>query len=318
MSFLPKVNPLYEKISTTNVVISEVLEKLGKGGFTGYLSLTAIGFKTYCIFAKGKLLCAANRAGCRVITGCEAISQMFDKAIETGGEIDVYRMSTDLVMCSHALVAGVRPISGNEVRHVDIKAMMVRLKGEGLNGVVHFYTPEHYGMMFFKEGLPVGFYYDGSDSIESSSEEVRKVAALVGARVDVYTTKPIEELMRYDLLQSADLGKLWEAAKFRHASTHEDGPTVTDDRPLGLNDNKLAELVDDLIEVASAYLYKEGRGVIEKSIMQAGGFSILLDSATTETFLKQVETDARIIDSDARVGEMIDLMRSEIAGRFTA
>lgn len=314
MRFLPKVNPLYEKIAVTKVVIPDVLDKLGKGGFTGYLNYSANGFEAYCVFAKGNLICAFSAEGNREKTGFEAIAQMFDKVFTAGGEINVYRMTADLAMCSQALLLGARLYNGDEVRQVDIKSMMSRLKGQSLNGVLHFYTPEHYGMMFYKDGLPIGFYHDGGGAIEPSSEEVRKVAALAGAKVDVCSTKPIEELLHYDLLQMVNLVKLWESARSRHASTLKPERDVTEsdsDR-----DKRFSGLVEDIAEVASAYLSKEGRTVIEKALNSAGGSSFLLDAALTETFLNQVEADARVIDSHARIDEMIDLMRSEIAGRL--
>ncbi len=316
MYFLPKTNPLYERISAEKLVIPDVLEKLGKGGFTGYLSHTASGFEAYCIFAKGKLICAVSSRGNLAKTGFEAIALMFDAVFSSGGEINVYRMTADLAMCSHALLSGTRLFKGDEVRQVDIKAMMIRLKGQGFNGAVHFYTPQRYGMMFYKDGLPIGFYHDAANSIESSPEESRKVASLPGARLDVCSTKPIEELMHYDLLQMVNFAKLWESAQSRYASTRQEVRTAAENATTDNNDNKLAELVEDIVEVASAYLSKEGRGVIEKAIRSGGGPSLLMNNALTETFLKQVEAGARTIDSHARIDEMIDLMRSEIAGRL--
>jgi hypothetical protein len=85
---------------------------------------------------------------------------------------------------------------------------------------------------------------------------------------------------------------------------------------LGHSDEKLAELVEDLQEVAMAYLSREGRILIEKSISDAGGMSVLLDNAKTDAMLTHIEEEARVIDSHARIDEMIDLMRSEIAGRL--
>jgi hypothetical protein len=38
----------------------------------------------------------------------------------------------------------------------------------------------------------------------------------------------------------------------------------------------------------------------------------------TEAFLKQFEKEARGMDNDAHIDEMIDLMKSEIAGRLMA
>ena len=80
---------------------------------------------------------------------------LFDKVISVGGEINVYRMTADLAVCAHALVIGTRLFNGEEVRQVDIKGVLARLKGQGANGVVRFYTPERSAMMFYKDGLPI-------------------------------------------------------------------------------------------------------------------------------------------------------------------
>lgn len=316
MHFLPKANPLYEHISAHKVLIPDVLEKLGKGGFTGYLSYSSATFESYCIFAKGKLICVISTEGDRDKTGFEAISALFDKIITTGGEINVYRMTADLAMCAHALVLGTKLFNGSEVRQVDIKGTMARLKNQGLNGVVHFYSTERYAMIFYMNGQPVGFYHDGAKAIETSPEESRKIAALPGARLDVYATKPLEELMHYDLLQMVNLGKLWEAAAARNTISREKELKTSSTEDIDRSDEKLAELVDDLMEVAMAYLSREGREVINKRLQEAGGSSILLDSIKTGIFLRQVEEDAKAIDSNARINEMIDLMKSEIVGRL--
>lgn len=339
MHFLPKANPLYEQISADKVVIPDILEKLGKGHFTGYLSHTAPGFESYCIFAKGKLICAFSSEADRDKTGFEAITMLFDKIFSDGGEINVYRMTADLAMCAHALVLGTKLFDGDEVRQVDIKSMLASIKGQDMNGVVRFYTTNRFAMMFYKNGLPIGFYHDGSRAIETSPDESRKVAALSGARLEVRSTRPIEELMHYDLLQMVNLGKLWEAASSRQTATSQPkeasplaessarspeaksavGVNEVPQQPiisLGHSDEKLTELVEDLQEVAMAYLSREGRILIEKRISEAGGNSVLLDNDKTEKLLSQIEEEARVIDSHARIDEMIDLMRSEIAGRL--
>jgi len=89
MYFLPKANPLYEQITTDKVLLPELLEKLGKGHFTGYLNHAAPGFESYCVFAKGKLICAISSAGELYKTGFEAITLLFDKVLSAGGEINI-------------------------------------------------------------------------------------------------------------------------------------------------------------------------------------------------------------------------------------
>lgn len=316
MRFLPKANPLYEKIAANNVIIPDVLEKLGNGGFTGYIHHSSAGFDFYGIFAKGKLLCALSSDDGRDKSGFEAIVHLFDKVILAGGEINVYRMTADLAACAHALTLGTRMFNGEEVRQVDIKGVLARLKSQGINGVVRFYTAERSAMMFYKDGLPIGFYHDGASSIESSPDESRRIAALPGARVDICSTKPLEELMQYDLLQMVNLQKLWEAAKLRNAA-----PLTKESSPAGfssslISEQKLNELVDDLSEVAGAYLSRAGRVIVEKRIKELGGPAQLLDGSKRSLFLSQVEGDSLANDSHARIDEMIDLMKSEIAGRL--
>ena len=316
MRFLPKANPLYEKISANKIVIPDVLEKLGKGGFTGYIHHSAPEFEFYGVFAKGKLLCAVSNDDGRDKSGFEAIVLLFDKVISVGGEINVYRMTADLAVCAHALVLGARLFNGEEVRQVDIKGVLARLKGQGTNGVVRFYTSERSAMMFYKDGLPIGFYHDGASSIESSPDEARKIAALTGARVEICATRTLEELLQYDLLQMINLQKLWESARSRNAAPRPNEAPAAGSSASICSEQKLLELVDDLFEVAGAYLSREGRAIVEKRIKERGGPSQLLDDTKRALFIAQVEADAMICDSHARIDEMIDLMKSEIAGRL--
>ena len=323
MYFLPKANPLYEQISTNKVLLPDLLEKLAKGHFTGYLNHAAPGFESYCIFAKGKLICAVSSENGRDKTGFEAVTFMFDKVFSAGGEINVYRMTADLAMCSHALVLGTKVLKGDEVRQVDIKSVLARIKSQEMNGVVRFYTGERSAMMFYKAGVPIGFYHDGIRNIETSPDEARKIAALPGARIEVRSTKPVEELMLYDLLQMVNLHKLWEAAGARQTSAQpKTVPASASAAPqqtitaTGQSDEKLAELVEDLQEVAMAYLSREGRVLVNRCIDAAGGTAVLLNYDETEVLLRQIEDGAMVIDSHARIEEMVDLMRSEIAARL--
>ena len=316
MRFLPKANPLYEKISANKIIIADVLEKLGNGGFTGYIHHSASEFEFYGVFATGKLLCAVSSDDGRDKSGFEAIVLLFDKVISVGGEINVYSMTADLAVCAHALVIGTRLFNGEEVRQTDLKGVLSRLKGMGTNGVVRFYTAERSAMMFYKDGLPIGFYYDDARSIETSPDESRKIAALAGARVEICTTGTLEKLLQYDLLQMVNLQKIWETAKSRNAAPRTKEAPVADSSASTISEQKLLELVDDVSEVAGAYLSRAGRAIIEKRIKELGGPSQLLDDAKLALFLARVEADAVACDADARIDEMIDLMKSEIVGRI--
>lgn len=316
MHFLPTANPLYEKISATKMVIPDVLEKLGNGGFTGYIQHLLPNFEFYGIFAKGKLLCAVSSEDGLDKAGFEAIVLLFERVIAFGGEINVYRMTADVAACAHALVLGTRLIDGEEVRQVDLKGVLARLKAQDANGAVHFYTAERHAMMFYKNGLPIGFYHDDSNVIDTSPDESRKIAALPGARVEICTTKSLEELIQYDLLQMVNVQKLWQSACSRMVVPRPLEAPTTGIAAAVLTEKKLLELVDDLAEVASAYLSKAGRAIIKKRIDELGGAAQLQVNVQREAFLARIEADAIACDANARIDEMMDLIKSEIAGRL--
>lgn len=316
MRILPKANPLYEHIATGRTNLPDVLEKLAAGGFTGYLSHEASEGESCCVFARGKLICAVSRERNREKTGFEAISHIFDRAVAAEGHLNVYRMTQELAMCAHALLLGTRLVTSSEVRQIDVKGLLSRLKTQGLNGTVRFFTEERSATIFYHNGIPIGFYHDDSRTILASPDESRRVAALPGARVEVCGTRPVEELMQYDLLQMVNLGKLWEISRSRLASA---APGLQKAGPgeAGIADEeKLRELVDDLHEVATAYLSKAGKELIDRRLAEAGGPSSLLDSAKRHELLEKIGRDAAAIDSEARIDEMVDLMKSEIVGRL--
>lgn len=318
MLYLPTVNPLYEKIAATKIAIPDVLDKLGKEGFTGYMNHSAPGFESHCIFANGKLICTNSSEGERVRTGFEALVMLFDKVLGMGGVINVYRMTVDIAVCVNALAVGARLFDGDEVRQVDIKNVLARLKMQGFTGTVRFYTAECFAMIFYKEGAPIGFYRNGSAVIESSPEESRKVAALPGARIDVCISKPLDELLQHDLLQLVNLEKLWHAAQARQEALRSNTITAQKMASPPPDDARLADLAEDLAEVASAYLSRAGRELIVRLLRELGGHSLLADEVRRSHFLSQVKSEGLRIDGDARVDEMIDLMTSEISGRLTS
>jgi len=316
MRFLPKANPLFERSPAGTVIIPVLFEKLHHSGFTGYVQHSTPEFEFYGVLAKGKLLCAHSSDGTGDKSGFEALVLLCDAVISAGGEINVYRMTTDLAVSAHAQIIGTRLFNGEEVRQVDIRGVLARLKSQRLNGVVRFYTTERSAMMFYKDGLPIGFYHDDAGSIESSPDESQKIAALPGARVEICTTRTLEELLQYDLLQMVNLPKLWESALARSAAARPKALHTAEPPVAPPDEQKLLELVDDIAEVASAYLLRAGRAIVEKRIKEQGGPSLLLDEVKRTRFVAQVEADSIELDSHARIDEMIELMRSEIAGRL--
>ncbi|MGB4599870.1 MAG: GTPase-activating protein [Trichlorobacter sp.] len=319
MLILPRSNPLYEHLPSHKIKLPEVLTKMASGGFTGYLSYLSPTAEAYALFAKGALISTLLLEGERRKSGFEAISGLFDCVVSQDGQFNVYRMTTDLVMCTHALLHGDAILQSQEVRTVDLKALLERMKLQAINGTVLFTSAERNAMIFYKEGTPLGFYHDAVREIETSPHESQKVAALPGACVEVRSSQPTSDLMLHNLLEMVNIERLWEGAQQRSAKRPVPSSTATPAivQDTGDHSNQLLDIVADLQEIASAYLSRQGATLVDRQLQQNGGSSLLLDPARTASLLAAVAAEATAIDPEAKVTEMIDLMQAEIAGRLS-
>lgn len=316
MFLLPKGNPLYENIAAAKVNLPDILGKLKSAGFTGYLSFTFPSSSVILFFEGGKLISAMCERDKVRLTGFEAIAELCNQILSGGGSLSVYRLSRDLVMGLHALLHGEVLYRGQELKLIDVKSLLEKMKARALNGCLRIYTEERSALIFYKDGSPLGFFHDGSNDIETSASESQKIAGLPGAKVDVLSTKSADELMLYDLLEMVNISKVWESTKQRHETQLQIQAKQAEDRSTRQLDAKLIELEDDLKEIAAAYLGKMGRTLVDKEIAVLGGRRSLLDEAQVEKFLAGVEKSSKLLTSLSKLKEMTDVLKQEI-GRLS-
>lgn len=315
MFLLPKGNPVYENVAAAKVKLPEMFDKLKGSGFTGYLNFTFPDAVVILFFEAGKLISAMLEQGPKKSTGFEAMAGLCSLIFSGGGSLSVYKLSKDLTMCLHAMIHGDVLYKGQELKLIDIKGLLEKLKAQRLNGCLCIYTEERTALIFYKEGSPLGFFHDGSTDIETSATESQKIAGLPGAKIDVLSTKSADELMHYDLLEMVNVAKLWESAVSRHASEREKVRMEADAVDRKLATEKLSELEGDLKEVAMAYIGKMGASLVEKELNDRGGRSSLLDPVQVTAFLAGVERGAKLLTSMSKTREMLETMKNEIAER---
>jgi len=173
-----------------------------------------------------------------------------------------------------------------------------------------------------------------------------------GAKLDVFSINPQTDIIPYDLLHMFDIDSICENLSKKHAvptskptaavptpepttvvqateptavattaETDQPGPTYMPETidPSAIfappDTTDLSKLIEDLQDVAVAYLSKSGKAVVERLIENAGGPSILHHQDETDRFLSMLFMESMKIDDHARIEEMIDLMRSEIVAR---
>lgn len=325
MLILPRSNPLYENIPVQKINLPEALKKMGTGGFTGYLGFGSNSSEGYFIFIRGALISVLMLEGALRKNGFEAITGLFNHVTEESGVINVYRMTVDLAVCVHALLHGTALLKPEPVAGLDLKSVFARMKAQQLNGTVVFSAPDRSAMIFYKEGTPIGFYHDAAQNIESSSTESQRVAALPGATIEILSSQPADDLLHHNLLETLNIERLWQAAQNRLRTVQTkpvpQSPPASDvsgqTTDNAVDEALLDEIVDDLREIASAYLSRQGAALVDRLLETAGGKAIVLDSQKANDFFSAMTEHSVEIDPEARIEEMVDLMRSELAGRLS-
>jgi uncharacterized protein DUF2226 len=314
MFLLPKGNPLFENLAATKLKLPEVISKLSTGNFTGYASLVFQSTTVILVFESGKLVSALleEQNGARQ-TGFEAMSALIELMVTSGsGTLNVYKLSKDLTMCIHALLQGEILYKAQELKLIDIKVLLEKIKSDQMNGCLRIYTEDRSAMIFYKDGNPLGFFHDGSHDIETSSSESQKIAGLPGAKIDLFSTQGVEELMGMDLLEVVNVQKIWDSVTASHQSVIEKMGKENEERNKKAAAIKLAELEEEVKAIVTEYIGKLGRGIVDKELTDQGGNACLIDESASIKFLTAIERAGKLLISTTNIKAMMEKLSSAI------
>ena len=314
MFLLPKGSPLFENLAVSKLKLPDVLLKLSNGSFTGYASFVFQSNTGILVFEAGKLVSVLveGQNGSRE-SGFQALSALAELMVSTGsGALNVYKLSKDLTMCIHALLEGETLYKAQDLKLIDINALLKKIKDDQMNGCLRIYTDEHSAMIFYKSGNPLGFFHDGASDIETSPAESQKIAGLPGAKIDLFSTKSAEELMGTNLLEVTNIQKIWDTCVALHKSAIEKTNIERQDRDKKAVSLQLAELEEKVKLVVGEYVGKVGRGIVDKELSDNGGNSCLIDSDSAEKFMKGVERAAKLLVSGTNIKLMMEKLSSTI------
>lgn len=308
MFLLPKGSPLFENLAVSKLKLPDVLTKLSNGVFTGYASFVFQSSTATLVFEAGKLVSAlVKRDNGKRESGFEALSALAELMVSTGsGTMNVYKLSRDLTMCINALLEGEILYKAQELKLIDIRALLEKVKEDKMNGCLRIYTDEHSAMIFYKDGSPLGFFHDGSSDIETSSTESQKIAGLPGAKIDLFSTRSADELMGTDLLEVANIQKIWDSCVALHKSEIDKTNLERQERDKKAALQKLAELEEQVKSIVVEYVGKVGRSIVDKEIADSGGNLCLVDAAGTEKFMGGVERAAKLLVSGRNIKLMLE------------
>lgn len=316
MFLLPKGNPLAENVPISKLHLPDALEKLKNGKLTGCAMFDFPAADCGLVYDEGKLVTAiVHRDGTEIKDQAALQSLVELMLLASSGVFSVYALSKDITQAVSALVGGSTLIDSQEIKLIDFKALLDRIKTEQMTATLKIYTPERAGLIFYRNGATVGFFHDASSGIETSAGEVQQIAGLPGARVDLRVLSESEGFV-LDLAGLVDIRSLWESSSGNifaipaAAPVHEtsqpkaspatDAPTATDPETT-------------IIELATQYLGKLGKTLAEKEVMNIGGASALKDPAKLEELIGALEKGAKLLASANKIKEMKEAIAARSA-----
>lgn len=311
MILLPRGNPIKEKIDPGKVNLPEAMNKLRAGGFTGYLRFDAGAGTGVVIFEQGRLISALFQADHQRLVAYEAIARAFQESLRGGVNLDIYRLSPELAMSIHALLHGDVLYQGQELKLLDIKALLAQLREDRINGCLRIYTAQRVALIFYRDGNPVGFFHDGSTEIETTADTSMSVARLPGAKVDVLTTSGSGEPRLADLMASADFAMLWEKAKRTVAESRKrEDAAVNQNREMQSKELREKVLVF-LRKTAERHIGKIGASLVDKELPKAAGNGPLSEEVLTSFYAGMVKA-GKLVAGPSAVNAMIGEMQQGV------
>lgn len=215
MIFLPRGIPVREKVNPARINLPEAMGKLRTGSFTGYLRFDASQGTGVVIFERGKLVSAlyVTSDGSERLIAYDAIARIFEVSILGNATLNIFRLSVDLAMGIHALLHGRYLYQAQDLKLVNLSGLLQQIKDEQVSGCLRVYAEDKVVLIFYDQGLALGFFHDGTADIVTTADLSKSVARLSGAKFDLLQTAYANDLMLADLMASADLGPIWQRTR---------------------------------------------------------------------------------------------------------
>lgn len=312
MIFLPRGNPVRQNVNPARINIPEAMEKLRVGTFTGYLRFDAAQGSGVIIFERGKLISAmfeGNGDGQRLIA-YDAIAKIFEVSILGDAILNIYRLTPELVFGLHALLHGRYLYRGQDLKLIDIRALLKRIGDEQINGCLRVYAEEQTVLIFYEQGRALGFFHDGAVELAVTADLSKSVARLPGAKIDLLETGNIDGTVLADLMASADLGPIWQRMrKLLLRDRREREEEAARLQEAGLERRRQQTLIG-LKAIAGNYIGKFGVTQVEKAFVVVGPE---MREDEIAGFFVAMERLARLIAKPAKVNIMIEEMKKQFA-----
>jgi hypothetical protein len=316
MFSLPRGVPLIIGVPAMKDSLPDFLGRLAQSRFTGYARYSFTEALAVLLFSDGALISLVVSRGEARQAGLEALTRLCELAITEEGTVDVYRLSVELTTALHALLHGEALLSGQEVKHLDIQAVTAQLKAKRFNGCIRVYTANRTSLVFYRDGVGFGFFHDGSEGMETTATDSQKIANLPGARLDVLSTRPADQLQALDLLEVVNLPRLWDGTVRARQAEYLKLQAHADEATRARLEIRLARAEEQWRRTAAELLGSMGRSLVDKELRDRGGHGCLLKPAELEAVLAGVERGARLVSGSTKARALVERLRGELSSHL--
>ena len=314
MILLPRGNPVKENINPGKVNLADALGKMRQGKFTGYMRFDFPEGTGVFIYQEGRLISALFENEREHLIAYDAMARTFHDALTGTGNLNIYRLSTELAYSIHTLLHGEMLHKGQDLQLIDIKSLLVRMREEKRSGCLRIYSKEHIALIFYRDGNPLGFFHDGSTDIETTADSSLSVAKEPGSKVDVLVTRGDNEKSLADLMETADIASLWGNAVAERRRLREDQESAAS-KTLEMRESERRQKTLALFQqLGQAHLGKIGVSLVEKEFdrMKLNGGQ--LNESVLDGFFDNLGKSAKMVSGQSKIDKMLEEMKRGFKG----
>lgn len=309
MILLPRGNPVKENINPGKVNLVDALGKLRQGKFTGYLRFDFPDGTGIFIYQQGRLISALYQNEREHLIAYDGIARTFRESLAGAGNLNIYRLSTELAYSIHTLLHGEVLHKGQDLQLIDIRSLLTRMREEKRSGCLRIYSKEHIALIFYRDGNPLGFFHDGSTDIETTADVSLSVAREPGAKVDVLVTRGDGEKTLADLMETGNVTGLWETC-LQERRSHREAQETAASKTLEMRESERRQKSLALFQqLAQSHLGKIGVSLVDKEFdrMKLNGGQ--LNEADLTTFYANLSRAAKLVAGPSKIDKMLEEMK---------
>jgi hypothetical protein len=310
MIHLPRGNPVRQKVNPARINLPEAMEKLRSGSFTGYLRFDTAQGAGVVLFQAGKLISSmfVSSDGSERLIAYDAIAKIFEVSILGHAVLNIFKLSSDLVLGIHALLHGRYLLKGERLVDLDVSIPLQRIQNEGLTCCLRVYAEEQTTLIFYDHGYALGFFHEGRTELETEADIDKSIACSQNAKLDLLEIRSADDLVLADLMGSADLGPIWQRSRkilLEERRQREENAIRSQEQVF---EQRRQHIVNVFKTIAGNHIGKFGVTQVEKAFSVAGSE---LNSRNMDLFYSELQKLARLVAGQTKISAMIDEMKRE-------